>query len=214
MCYKLLKGRYFNPLQLFYVCRGRRKAARVERHVLSTPVYQVSWDSYHGCKVPEAEKYLRSFIVSADFRIVHRQLSTTKRMIRTTQKKSNFSLRFTLRCSNQHLQPCRSISTKYLQFFSWILNGWAELDVICQTMTNLDLFLTDSTRAKKKSQALYYQWITGPYLFPLRNVEWNVVNQTFTTSRQMKTTDHIAMIISLVISIQAFVPNIVFENLL
>ena len=103
MCYKLLKGRYFNPLQLFYVCRGRRKAARVERHVLSTPVYQVSWDSYHGCKVPEAEKYLRSFIVSADFRIVHRQLSTTKRMIRTTQKKSNFSLRFTLRCSNQHL---------------------------------------------------------------------------------------------------------------
>lgn len=30
----------------------------------------------------------------------------------------------------------------------------------------------------------------------------------------MKKTDHIAMIISLIIPIEAFVPNIVFENLL
>lgn len=31
---------------------------------------------------------------------------------------------------------------------------------------HLDLFLMNSTRARK-SQALFNQWITGPYLFPL-----------------------------------------------
>lgn len=44
--------------------------------------------------------------------------------------------------------------------------------------------------------------------------EWDFINQIFKTSCQMKTVDHTAMTISLIISIYAFVPNIaVFENL-
>lgn len=64
MCYKLLKGRqHFKSLPPFYICGEKEESCQsTEAHAQhSYTVIRYHGIVSHGCQVPEAEKYLRSF---------------------------------------------------------------------------------------------------------------------------------------------------------
>lgn len=97
---------------------------------------------YHGTVSQPAMdvQYLRQrstygALGSADSRIVNCQLSTTELVIKTTQEESNFSLQFytTDLVTSTYSHAEVSIQNT-CNFFSKILNGWAEID-ICQMVT-------------------------------------------------------------------------------
>lgn len=143
-------------------------------------------------------------LVSADSRIINCQLSTTELIIQITHEESNLSLQFytivLVTSTYSHAEVSIQNTCSYFSIdFKWLGRAWHYLPNgdYC-----LDLFLINSTRAKK-SQALFNQRITYRPLLGLSDTmtEWDFINQIFKASCQIKTVDHTAMTISLIISI-------------